>query len=134
MRSLLTLVLALLLSGCALGSLSSNSSSFNTVERVTLSKQPDNFIDGMITIGKSLGYQYSGSDRDQNSINFTDTPNLGQSVLGTYFQINIFVGLASDGRTVEMRFIGSGSGGSAGEEKSTARLEQLKAAIRNRWP
>ncbi|QJB69861.1 hypothetical protein [Parasphingorhabdus halotolerans] len=121
------------LSGCAIGSLSGNSSQFNTVETLTLSKRPDNFFDGMVAIGKAQGYQYTGRDASINQINFTDQPNFGQTIIGTSFSINIIVTLKPDGRTVEMRFFGAGTGSSSDAERSTLRIEKLKSAIRDRW-
>lgn len=130
MRILVLLVLSLSLAGCA--SFSGQRGQFTTVETLQLAKQPAGFVDGVIAVGQSLGYQYTGGDKAKNIVNLSDQPNFGESVvLGRSYTVQLEVALK--GRTVEIQFLALGGSSTSGAKKSEKRLREFKDALRQQW-
>tara|TARA_R100001244_G_scaffold6593_24_gene8166 strand:+ start:38141 stop:38527 length:387 start_codon:yes stop_codon:yes gene_type:complete len=126
------MLMMLTVSGCA--SFSGLGGQFTTVETVQLSKQPASFVDSVIEVGKSLGYQYTGGNRATNLVQLADQPNFGESVvLGRNYSVQLSVQLKPNGGTVEMTFISFGSRSTSGEAKSQKRIREFKDALRAKF-
>lgn len=131
MKYALAAVLAALLTGCA--SFSGLGGQYQTTDTVEVSKRPARFFDDVIAVGQQLGYQHTGGNRATNMVLLADQPNFGESMIGRAYSVQVSVTLKPDGRTVEVIFTAVGGRATAGADKSQDRLEQLKAALRQRF-
>ena len=130
MRIVLALAGATLFAGCA--SFSGLGGQYQSTETVELRQRPANFYDDVVATGQQLGYQHAGGDRGKNVVMLADQPNFGESVIGRAYTVQITASLKPDGRTVELLYTAFGGRSTAGADKSQQRLEQLKAALRQR--
>lgn len=131
MKRMLILVLAMSLAGCA--AFSGAGGQFTTTDTLELSKHPTRFYDDVIAVGQQLGYQHAGGNRAANLVRLADQPNFGESMIGRAYSVQVTVTLKPNGRTVEMVFASFGGRATSGADKSQERIEQLKAALRQRF-
>lgn len=130
-RKIFALVLATLVMGCA--SFSGLGGQYTTTETLTLSKRPANFYDDVILVGQELGYQHTGGNKSANSVNLSDQPNFGETMIGRNYSVQATITLKPDGRTVEILFVAVGSRSTAAAKKSQERIDQLKAALSQKF-
>lgn len=127
MRVILAAAMALSLSGCA--SFSGLGGQYQSTETIEIARRPANFYNDVVTIGQRLGYQHTGGNRGANTVNLTDQPNFGETMIGRAYSVQIMVALQPNGRAIDMTFTAVGSRTTAGANKSQERIDQLKAAL-----
>lgn len=131
-RSAFLFILApVALTACA--SFSGLGGQYQTTETVEIASSPANFYDDVVSVGQQLGYQHTGGNRSANVVNLADQPNFGENLMGRNYSVQVRVSLQPDGRSVDLMFTAFGSRTTAGADKSQERIEQLKAALRQRW-
>ena len=123
---------ALLLTGCA--SFSGVSGQYQSTETVAIAQQPSNFYDDVVAVGQQLGYQHAGGNRSNNTVQLTDQPNFGESVImGRAYAVSVSVKLLPNGRDIELLFVATGGRATAGSDKSQRRIDELKTALQQRF-
>ena len=131
MRLAITVAAAMLLAAC--GSFSGLSGQYQTTESVEIARRPANFYDDVVMVGQQLGYQHTGGNRAANMVNLADQPNFGENLIGRSYSTQITLTLQPNGRSIEMLFVAVGSRTTAGAGRSQERIDQLKAALRQRF-
>lgn len=133
MRASIVAILALLLGACS--TFSGASGQFTTEDVVVLDRPVSNFgafKQGMINIGEQNGYQWTGGSDRNRTVNLSDQPNFGQSMIGRVFTVQMTFTLRQDMRTVDIMFASFGDR-SSGATNSLNRLEEVKGLMQNRF-
>lgn len=133
MRRLIAISLAISLSACGtIGTLASSPEQFKTTETMQLTRAPAHFVDGVIRAGTSLGYKYTGGNREKNQVILLNNSGFASEILiGKIQKVQVQVSLGSDNRTVTFDLETYGNFSTSKQDRIERRLSDLKTAITN---
>ncbi|WP_157075210.1 hypothetical protein [Erythrobacter sp. AP23] len=133
MRAFLVAILALMLGACA--TFAGAGGQFQTEDTIVLDRQVTSFASfkqGMINIGEQNGYQWTGGSDRNRTVNLSDQPNFGQTMIGRAFSVQMAFTLRQDMRTVDIMFTSFGDS-SSGASNSLRRLQEIKGLMQNHF-
>lgn len=132
-RSVIILLFALLLGACS--TFAGAGGQFQTEDRIVLDRPVAKFgafKQAMISIGEQNGYQWTGGSYRVQTVNLSDQPNFGQTMIGRSFSVQMTFRMAQGMRTVDISFTSIGDS-SSGASTSLKRLDEIKSLMQNRF-
>lgn len=121
---------ALFLNACGMGAIISKTQTYTESDSLVLQTPRPDILDVAVKVGKAMGYDVSGRDRQKNMITLQINPNmLAGMLIGKITISNIYVTSEENGRRLGIRIQNGGNMGTGSEEATVNILKEFKAKI-----
>lgn len=123
--------ISLILVGCAeIGLMGSKTQNFTGSDSITLQAPRPDILDVVAEVGKSLGYNVSGLDREAGTIYLSSSSSLFTGVMiGKINNSTLYISSLEGGKKLGIRVMLGGNFGTGGQEAATRLVEDFKAGL-----
>lgn len=123
--------ISLILVGCGtIGMMASETQTFNGKDSITLQTPKSDIIDVIADVGKSLGYNVSGLNRETGTISLSSSVSLFTGVMiGKINQSTLTIASEEGGKKLGIHVHLMGNFGTGGQEAATRLVEDFRAKL-----
>lgn len=123
--------ISLIFVGCAeIGLMGSKTQTFNGKDSITLQTPRSDILDIVAEVGKSLGYNVSGLDRESGTISLSSSASLFTGVMiGKINRSTLHISSLEGGKKLGILVMLVGNFGTGGQEAATRLVEDFKAEL-----